>query len=103
MAELLPNRSMPPGGVIPVLLYPDLAAAVAWLCAAFGFVERPRIAGHRSQLLIGEDAAMVAVQGDSPAAPCTEARTHTIMVRVADLDQHYARACRAGARIVQPS
>jgi hypothetical protein len=33
----LPNRSMPPGTIIPELVYDDLAAAVAWLCTAFGF------------------------------------------------------------------
>jgi hypothetical protein len=38
-----PNRSVPPVTVVPVLSYPDVRAAVAWLGAAFGFVERTRI------------------------------------------------------------
>jgi hypothetical protein len=37
------NRSIPTATVIPVLTYPDVRAAVAWLGAAFGFVERVRI------------------------------------------------------------
>jgi hypothetical protein len=37
--NLIANRSMPPGTLIPELVYPDLAAAVAWLCSRFGFVE----------------------------------------------------------------
>jgi uncharacterized glyoxalase superfamily protein PhnB len=37
------NRSIPPVTVIPVLVYPDVRAAVDWLAAAFGFVERTRI------------------------------------------------------------
>jgi hypothetical protein len=31
------NRSMPASPVIPVLGYDDVAAAVDWLCRAFGF------------------------------------------------------------------
>jgi uncharacterized glyoxalase superfamily protein PhnB len=45
------NRSVPAATVIPVLTYPDVRAAVDWLCAAFGFAERLRIGeDHRSQL-----------------------------------------------------
>ena len=32
-----PNRSIPSATVVPVLIYPDVRAAVAWLEAAFGF------------------------------------------------------------------
>lgn len=35
-----PNRSIPSATVIPVLIYPDVRAAVEWLSAAFGFAER---------------------------------------------------------------
>ena len=31
-----PNRSIPSATVIPVLIYPDVRAAVEWLGAAFG-------------------------------------------------------------------
>ena len=37
------NRSVPPRMVVPVLVYPDVRAAVSFLTAAFGFVERTRI------------------------------------------------------------
>jgi uncharacterized glyoxalase superfamily protein PhnB len=34
--------------IVPVLIYPDAHEAVAWLRAAFGFVERVRIGeNHR--------------------------------------------------------
>jgi uncharacterized glyoxalase superfamily protein PhnB len=50
-----PNRSIPAPTVIPVLVYPDVREAVAWLSAAFGFVERVRIGeDHRSQLKVGD-------------------------------------------------
>ena len=46
-----PNRSIPAATVIPVLIYPDVRAAVAWLEEAFGFLERVQIGeDHRAQL-----------------------------------------------------
>jgi hypothetical protein len=39
-SDMKPNRSIPTSTVIPVLIYPDVREAVAWLGAAFGFVER---------------------------------------------------------------
>jgi hypothetical protein len=41
------NRSAPPCTVIPVVAYSDVAAAVAWLEAAFGFRVRVKIGSHR--------------------------------------------------------
>jgi hypothetical protein len=34
---MLSNRSIPHATVIPVLAYPDVNQATAWLCAGFGF------------------------------------------------------------------
>ena len=54
------NRSIPSAIVIPVLIYPDVREAAAWLGAAFGFVERVQIGdSHRSQLSVGEDGAVI--------------------------------------------
>ena len=60
------NRSIPASTVIPVLIYPDVRAAVAWLSAAFGFAERVRIGeNHRAQLRFGGGAVIVGdVRGD---------------------------------------
>ena len=33
------NRSIPSATVVPVLIYPDVRAAVAWLDAAFGITD----------------------------------------------------------------
>lgn len=87
------NRSMPAATVIPVLAYPDVAAAVEWLCRAFGFAERLRIGDHRAQLVFGDGAVVVTQGGPAP---------QTLMVRVDDVDAHRARAERAGARVVRP-
>ena len=54
------NRSIPSAVVIPVLIYPDVREAVAWLGAVFGFGERVRIGeAHRSQLAFGDGAVIV--------------------------------------------
>ena len=42
--SMLSNRSMPPSIVIPELAYPDIGGAIDWLCKAFGFTLRIRIA-----------------------------------------------------------
>ena len=43
------NRSIPSATVIPVLIYPDVRAAVGWLAAAFGTVERILDADHHGR------------------------------------------------------
>ena len=65
-----PNRSIPPVTVIPVLVYPDVRAAVEWLGAAFGFAERVRIGeGHRSQLRVGDGAVIIGDAGGDRRPP----------------------------------
>ncbi len=100
---MLTNRSAPPATVTPVLVYPDVRAAVAWLEAAFGFEERVRIGdGHRAQLRVGSDGAVVVADtGADRRAPGGEAVTHLLKVRVPDVDAAFARAQAAGARVVE--
>jgi uncharacterized glyoxalase superfamily protein PhnB len=92
------NRSMPNCTVIPVLYYPDVPGAADWLCRAFGFSERIRIGGHRVQLNVGQ-AAVVVAQGRAAATPTADP-THSIMVRVPDVDHHHRTAAAAGATIL---
>jgi uncharacterized glyoxalase superfamily protein PhnB len=95
------NRSVPPPTVVPILSYPDVRAAVAWLSEAFGFVERTRIGeSHRSQLSIGADGAMIVAERRSEPAPADEA-THLIRVRVEDVDAQFERARLHGARVLE--
>jgi uncharacterized glyoxalase superfamily protein PhnB len=100
---VLTNRSAPPATVTPVLVYPDVRAAVAWLEAAFGFAERVRIGDtHRAQLRIGVDGAVVIAEvGRDRVAPDGSAVTHLIKVRVPDVDAAFARACDQGAQVVE--
>jgi uncharacterized glyoxalase superfamily protein PhnB len=100
---VLTNRSAPPATVTPVLVYPDVRAAVAWLEAAFGFAERVRIGDtHRAQLRIGVDGAVVVADVESDrVAPDGSGVTHVIKVRVPDVDEAFARARDQGARVVE--
>jgi uncharacterized glyoxalase superfamily protein PhnB len=95
------NRSIPSSTVIPVLTYPDVRAAVAWLAAAFGFVERVRIGkDHRSQLSFGDGAVIIGdVHGDR-RPPRPGEVTHSVIVRIEDAQAHCERARANGARIL---
>ncbi len=100
---MLTNRSAPPATVTPVLVYPDVRAAVAWLGSAFGFEERVRIGeDHRAQLRVGADGAVVVadVRRDK-VAPSGGVVTQIIKVRVPDVDAAFARARDFGARVLE--
>ena len=100
---VLANRSAPPTTVTPVLFYPDVRAAVAWLERVLGFEERVRIGdGHRAQLRVGLDGAVVVaeVRGEQ-VAPSGGGVTHLIKVRVPDVDEAFGRARDADARVLQ--
>ncbi len=99
-----PNRSIPPSTVIPVLVYPDVRQAVAWLSAAFGFAERTRIGeSHRAQMSIGEDGAMIVADVRGEQQPPQEGIvTHVMKVRVENVGAWYERARARGARVLEP-
>jgi uncharacterized glyoxalase superfamily protein PhnB len=100
MTEPLPrNRSIPAAAVIPVLQYQDVREAAKWLCKAFGFRERLRIGSHRVQLTFGSGAVVVAESEGAVAHGLGGG--HSILVRVANADDHCAKARRAGAQIVR--
>jgi uncharacterized glyoxalase superfamily protein PhnB len=97
------NRSAPPATVTPVLIYPDVRAAVAWLESAFGFGERVRIGdAHRAQLRVGSDGSVVVadVRRDQ-VAPSDGVVTHVVKVRVPDVDAAFEQARDFGARVLE--
>jgi uncharacterized glyoxalase superfamily protein PhnB len=96
------NRSIPPATVIPVLVYPDVRAAVEFLTNAFGFEERVQIGeDHRSQLGFGDGGSLIVgdVSGERQAPRAGE-ETHSVVVRVEDARAHCERARAAGATIL---
>lgn len=106
---MIVNRSAPPGPVVPGLSYEDVPKAIEWLCGAFGFTERlrtpPEADGtiHHTQLAIGEGSMILT------GVPVAERRgdgskmlAHGPMVYVEDVDAHFERARKFGAKIVNP-
>ncbi len=96
---MLLNRSIPAATVIPVLSYPDVNEAAAWLCGAFGFSVRLRIGDHRVQLNVGDGAVVVRELRSNEASGALGAG-HSVMIRVEDADAHCKRAKEHGARIL---
>jgi uncharacterized glyoxalase superfamily protein PhnB len=90
---MIRNRSMPSDVLIPVIGYPSVSDAVAWLTDAFGFELRWQVAAHRAQVAVGPNAAIAIVEG----AP-SQGGDH-VMVRVEGIDAHRARARAAGADV----
>ena len=88
---MLSNRSIPRATVIPVLAYPDVNQAAAWLCDAFGFSVRLRIGDHRVQLNVGDGAVIVReMRPKEVNAPLGVG--HSVTIRVEDVDAHCNRA-----------
>ena len=98
----------------PALNYVDPAAAIDWLCRAFGFEVRLKVVGdggriEHSELTFGDGLIMVGHDRATynkpnrrfPASPKSldGANTQTLMVFVDDVDAHCARARAAGATI----
>ena len=94
--------------MVPNLCYPDVTAAVTWLCDTFGFREVLRWGPEENpavQLVLGDGA--IFVRGPREASPTAGALraprddgwSHTIMVSVDDVDRHYRRSVERGAEI----
>ena len=95
------NRSIPSASVIPVLVYPDVREAVAWLEAAFGFSERVQIGeDHRAQLAFGDGAVIVGDVRGERRPPRAGEESHSVVVRVEDVQAHCERAREHGAKIL---
>jgi uncharacterized glyoxalase superfamily protein PhnB len=87
-------KTMPESTIIPVLTYPDIDKAITWLTDTFGFEERWRIGNHRAQLSYG-NATIVVTQG-------TSKNSAALLVRVKDIDSHFAKSKSKGANIISP-
>jgi uncharacterized glyoxalase superfamily protein PhnB len=93
---MLANRSIPDSVVMPELAYEDVPKAARWLCDAFGFRERLRIADHRVQLTFDRGAVVVIERHGEASAGSS------VLVRVEDVDRHHDRAVEHGAVILRP-
>lgn len=95
---MLLNRSIPNAHVIPVLAYQDVDQAAAWLCDAFGFNVRLRIAHHRIQLNASMGAVIVREMRPSELG-AKLGIGQSVMTRVEDVDAHCAHARQYGVKI----
>ncbi len=108
-------RPTPPNWprISSALYYDDPAAAIDWLCRAFGFEVQLKVEGEggrieHSELVFG--GGLVMVGGEKPekfgyAKPPSKvggANTQNMMVYVDDVKAHCRRAEAAGAVIVDP-
>jgi uncharacterized glyoxalase superfamily protein PhnB len=98
--------------IIPMLAYADAPAALTFLCEAFGFEERFRMAmddgriGH-AEIGYQDNIVMLATvwREAGMASPLELSGVHSqIFCRVDNVDAHYEKARAAGATIVaQPA
>ena len=98
--------------IIPTLSYRDAAAAVDWLCAAFGFERHLVVPGEggaidHAQLAFGNGMVMLGSARDDefgqlqqPLAQAGGPAPQSPYVVVSDVDAHHARAVAAGAQVV---
>ena len=100
-----PPANMP--RISPYLYYEDVAKALGWLSEAFGFRERMRLPmpdgsiGH-AEMELADGVIMLGRPGPDYRNPKRlGAVTQNIYVYVDDVDKHFERARRAGARILQ--
>ena len=100
-----PPANMP--RITPYLYYEDVAAALSWLSEAFGFRERMRMPGpdgsiQHAELELADGVIMLGCPGPDYRNPKRlGAVTQNLYVYVDDVDKHFERARRAGARILQ--
>jgi uncharacterized glyoxalase superfamily protein PhnB len=97
------NRSAPNTAVIPVLYYPDVPEAVAWLTTALPFTERLRNSQDRRQLLHGNGAIVVTKPGahaDAASSTLQGPGAHSVTLRVTEIDELFGRVKAAGARVL---
>ncbi|MGD1943871.1 MAG: VOC family protein [Leptolyngbyaceae cyanobacterium] len=98
--------------IIPTLRYRDAAAAIEWLCEAFGFEKHLIVPGENgaiahTELVFGNGMIMLgSVRDDDfgrlqqPPSSVDSVVAQSPYIIVEDVDQHYDRAIAAGAKVV---
>ena len=108
---------MPPKNastIIPILRYREAAAAIEWLCRAFGFEKHLVVPGEgntiaHAQLTFGNGMIMLGTaRGDEfgklqkTPEQVGGVVTQSPYIIVPDADAHHARAVALGAKVVYP-
>jgi PhnB protein len=94
--------------IIPYLLYDDVGGALKFLAKAFGF---RKVGAHmkskdgkflHAAMKLGDDLIMMGCPGPAYRNPKRLGQsTQSLYIDVADVDKHFARAKKAGAKILE--
>ena len=93
--------------ITPYLLYENVSGAIDWLTSAFGFVERMRVPGldgktAHAEMRLADGVIMMGCPGPEYQNPKRLGHvTQNLYVYVDDVDAHFERAKKAGARILE--
>lgn len=88
------------------MLYEDVAAALEWLARAFGFTERLRLAGPdgsvtHAEMVLADGVVRMGCPGPHYRNPKRTGHINQqLYVCVDDVEAHFERARRAGAKIL---
>ena len=101
---MLSNRSVPVDTVLPHIVYRNLPEAIVWLSETFGFVEHYRYGDPVSGAQMRAGSAWIMVKtarGECRSPVELGFGTQSLTIFVEDVEQHFARAKSAGAKIVE--
>lgn len=104
---MVTNRSVPTNTMLPHLVYQDIAQALDWLSATFGFTEHyrygePEGTFHGAWMHLGDAWIQLGIARAGGASPAWLGhRTQSLTVFVADVAAHFERVASAGAEIVE--
>jgi len=94
--------------ITPYLLYEDVGGALKWLAKAFGFrkygapMSRPDGKINHAAMKFGDDLIMMGYPGPKYKNPKRLGHsTQSLYVNVDDVDKHFERAKKAGAKILE--
>jgi uncharacterized glyoxalase superfamily protein PhnB len=94
--------------ITPYLLYRDAGAAIGWLAKAFGLRKTRHVFRgedgrvNHATMTLGEAVLMLGSPGADFQGPRAIGHvTQNLYVDVDDVDKHYARAVKAGAKVIE--
>ena len=94
--------------ITPYLFYGDVGGALKWLAKAFGFrkcgpvMSRPDGKINHASMKFGDGLIMMGYPGPKYKNPKQLGHaTQNLYVNVDDVDKHFARARKAGAKILE--
>ena len=93
--------------ITPYLLYENVGGAIDWLASAFGFVERMRVPGldgktAHAEMRLVDGVIMMGCPGPEYQNPKRLGHvTQNLYVYVDDVNAHFERARKAGAKILE--